>query len=132
MNRKEARESLVKMFYEMSIHNDFGIVIKDQYIEKNTFQKQETYFLETYESIIANINRIDELIEQNLKNWHLETISKVDLAILRVAIAELCYNEDIPNSVSINEAIDIAKLFGGEESGKFVNGVLGKISKVIN
>jgi len=129
MNRKEARESLVKMFYEMSIHDDFGNDIKDYYVENNDYRQQKDYFLQMYSEIIININKIDEVIEQSLQKWKIDTISKVDLAVLRVSVAEMFYFDDIPDSVSINEAVDIAKLFGGDESGKFVNGVLGKIVK---
>ena len=75
------------------------------------------------------MSEIDNKIQSSLKKWKLGTISKVDLAVLRVSVSEIFYYEEIPDSVAINEAVDIAKKFGGVESGKFVNGVLGKIVK---
>ncbi|MNJ69963.1 hypothetical protein D3C77_663730 [compost metagenome] len=75
-----------------------------------------------------------------LKNWNLDRLSKVDRQILRLAVYEMVFRDDVPGKVAVNEAVDLAKHFGMPESGKFVNGVLGKLigdldelkSKVIN
>ncbi len=79
--------------------------------------------------VIKNIKAIDEAIEQYAPEWPLEQITIVDRNILRIGIYELRYDRDIPPRVAINEAIEVAKTFGGESSGKFVNGVLGAIYK---
>lgn len=66
-------------------------------------------------------------IKGNLKNWKIERLSKVDLSILRLCTYELKFEEDIPNRVSVNEAIELAKKYSGEKSATFINGVLGKM-----
>jgi len=76
---------------------------------------------------LEHIPAIDEVIEQSAKNWKISRIAKVDLAILRLAIFELLFRDDIPPIVSINEAIDIAKLYSGAESKRFVNGILDNV-----
>ena len=76
---------------------------------------------------ITHLEEIDTAISNSAKNWSLDRIAKVDLAILRLAIFELLYRNDIPPVVSINEAIDIAKTFAGAESRRFVNGILDNI-----
>ena len=74
---------------------------------------------------------VDKKIEDNLDNWKFDRIAKADLAILRTAVAEMLYVDSIPVSVSINEAVNLAKKYGDERSYKFVNSVLGKIAKSI-
>ena len=79
--------------------------------------------------ILANISRIDESIGTHAKNWEIGRMAVVDRNVMRIACYELFYRDDIPPKVSINEAVDMAKRYGDVESGKFVNGVLDKISK---
>ena len=74
-------------------------------------------------------DNIDDIIQKSSTSWDIKRIAKVDLSILRVAITEILYLSDIPDKVSINEAIDLAKKYGDENSYKFVNGLLGKIVK---
>ena len=77
--------------------------------------------------VLENIKDLDEAISEQVKNWDMDRIAKVDRNILRLAIFELLHREDIPPVVSINEAIDIAKKFSTEKSGQFVNGILDKV-----
>lgn len=72
---------------------------------------------------------IDEKIEQNIHGWKMSRLSRVSLALLRLAIYEMMYEKDIPLSVSINEVVDLAKKYGGSEDAPFINGVLGSIAK---
>lgn len=74
---------------------------------------------------------IDALIRELAINWSIERMPKVDLSILRIAIYEMLYRKDIPESVSINEAVELAKRFGGERSSAYINGMLGTLSKRI-
>jgi len=83
------------------------------------------------EGVLKNINEIDELIKKYATEWPLEQITIIDRNILRLGIFELKFDPDIPSKVAINEAIEVAKTYGGESSGKFVNGVLGAIYKEI-
>ena len=81
--------------------------------------------------VIKNQKEIDSLITKYAPEWPLEQITMIDRNVLRIGIQEMKYDDDIPEKVAINEAIELAKTFGGESSGKFVNGVLGTIYKEI-
>ena len=81
--------------------------------------------------VIENNEKIDAYIEKYAPEWPLDQITNVDRNVLRIGVYELVYDADVPSKVAINEAIEIAKAFGGESSGKFVNGVLGSIYKKI-
>jgi N utilization substance protein B len=83
------------------------------------------------EGVVKNLKAIDKYITKYATEWPLDQITIVDRNILRIGVYELVYNDDIPAKVAINEAIEIAKTFGSESSGKFVNGVLGAIYKDI-
>ncbi len=94
--------------------------------------KKQNEFLESLVvGFVENKEVIDEAIRQNLKKWKLERISIVDRSILRVAVYEMKYMEEIPHNVTINEAIEIAKTFGDEESRRFINGVLSNIKDTL-
>ncbi len=81
------------------------------------------------DGVVENIQKIDAYIVKYATEWPLEQITIIDRNILRIGVYEMIYNDDIPEKVAINEAIEIAKTFGSEASGKFVNGVLGAIYK---
>lgn len=74
-----------------------------------------------------HLNEIDEMIAQHLEKWTINRLAKVDLNILRLGVFELMYVDDIPANVAINEALEVSKRFGDEQSSKFINGVLSKI-----
>ena len=80
---------------------------------------------------IENISEIDEAISKQAKNWKFDRIAKVDLAVLRLALYELLFRDDIPPIVSINEAIDLGKTFSNLESKRFINGMLDEVKKSI-
>ena len=81
------------------------------------------------EGMVEHLNEMDDRIKRYCENYNLNRISAVDRAVLRLAIYEMLYRDDIPPVVSINEAIELAKTFGGAESGAFVNGILDRIRK---
>ncbi len=85
------------------------------------------------EQIVSGVGtekpRIDALISEYAEGWAIERIARVDLAILRVAIYEMLYREDVPTGAAINEAVELAKRFGGERSYAFINGILGSVAK---
>ncbi|OGY41311.1 MAG: transcription antitermination factor NusB [Candidatus Buchananbacteria bacterium RBG_13_36_9] len=91
--------------------------------------KDEEFAKHLVEGVIKNLKEIDDSIKKYATEWPLEQITIVDRNVLRLGIFELVYDPDIPSKVAINEAIEVAKTFGGESSGKFVNGVLGAIYK---
>lgn len=89
------------------------------------------YAREVVLGVEAHQSRIDRLIEETSENWVLSRMPLVDRNILRLAVFEMLYrDEDVPDSVAINEAVEMAKVYGGEDSSKFVNGVLGRLADV--
>ncbi len=84
---------------------------------------------ELIRGVLAKRKEVDEKIKSHADNWDFDRIAKVDLSVLRLAVYELLFREDIPPVVSINEAIEIAKRFSTEESGRFVNGILDRVRK---
>lgn len=90
---------------------------------------ESAYVQEMQELIGAHGDAVDGLIRTHAKGWTFERIAKVDRAILRLAITEMLYMEDIPPAVSMNEAVEIAKTYSGEKAGSFVNGVLASVKK---
>lgn len=131
MNRKAAREWLIQLFYQMDIRNEFTETLyrtAAEAIEKPVPEKNRLYMDEVFSQFTANREAVDSLISGYLIDWTIDRMSRVDLAILRVAVIELKYMEGIPVSVAVKEAVDLSKKYGDEESAGFVNGVLGKIS----
>lgn len=133
MKRKDQRELLIKMFYEMEMNKDFGNQIYKSFLENNSINNlEDKYFYSLYELYIKNKEAIDESIKSLISlSWDMSRIAKVDLSILRVAVTEIVHMEDIPYKVSINEAINLAKDYGDESSYKFINGILGNLMKKI-
>lgn len=115
------------LFY-MDIRNDIGQEMFDRYCQNFPPSKKiEPFFGQIVEGVMAAVVKIDAVIESYSSNWKLSRISGVDRNIMRVAVYELLYCSDIPTKVSINEAVDVAKKYGTEESGAFINGVLDSI-----
>lgn len=132
MNRTAIREQTFKLIYSLEIQKqeDLEEAI-ELYIENNQIidQNAKEYITDAIFGIKKNKSEIISLIEKNLKSdWKIERISKVDLAILKLAIYELKYT-DIPFKVVINEAVELAKKYGEETSKNFVNGILASIVK---
>ena len=130
MKRKELREAAVKLFYEMDIQKTFEHKFYKNFLAENQLiALKDNYLKEVFDNFLLNRDNIDDIIQKSSTSWDIKRIAKVDLSILRVAITEILYLSDIPDKVSINEAIDLAKKYGDENSYKFVNGLLGKIAK---
>ena len=132
MNRTKTREQAFKLIYSLEIQkrNDLEEQI-DLYIESNEIVDRNAieYIKDAVLGIEKNKNEILEKIEKNLKSdWKIERISKIDLAILKLAIYEIKYKE-IPFKVVINEAVELAKKYGEDASKNFVNGILASIVK---
>lgn len=92
-------------------------------------RKAREYTLQLVHQTLSKREKIDELIRQCAKNWRLERISYADRNLLRIGVSEMLYSEDVPPQVAINEAVEIAKRFGTEESPAFVNGILDAVQK---
>ena len=90
--------------------------------------KDEEYMSQKYRHVLEKLDEIDVLLNETSRGWKTKRMSRVDLTALRLAVYELKYDKDVPTGVAINEAVELAKRFGGETSGSFVNGILGKIA----
>ncbi|MFV0516798.1 MAG: transcription antitermination factor NusB [Aminipila sp.] len=129
MNRNETREFMMQLLFQMEAQNEFNQEMKEKaYKEKEGLRAQKSYVENVFNAILEHKEDIDKLLEESSQNWKITRMNKVDLAILRLACAEILYMDDIPVSVSINEAINLAKKFGADESSKFINGILGKVA----
>lgn len=132
MKRKETREEAVKIVYSMDVNKEFSINNIPEYIEHFELEDMDVDYLEkTISDMIDNMEEIDKYIRDNSKDWKINRIAKVDLAVLRIALSEILYNKTIPESVSINEAVEISKKFSNEDSHKFINGILGTVVRCI-
>ncbi|CAI8782244.1 MULTISPECIES: N utilization substance protein NusB [Bacillus] len=130
MKRRTARERAMQALYQMDITGE----LEPKVAVENTLEEGEetNEFLESLVvGFVEHKEAIDEAIRQNLKKWKLERISIVDRSILRLAVYEMKYMEEVPHNVTINEAIEIAKTFGDEESRRFINGVLSNIKDTL-
>lgn len=129
MTRREAREQAFIVLFEKIFNNDTPIseivtTAKDlELIKINTFAES------ILTSVEANCEEIDKIIEDNSQDWNLARLPKVSLAILRLAVAEIKYIDDVPNGVAVNEAVELAKKYGTNEDASFINGILGTIAK---
>lgn len=126
MGRKLAREGAMKLLFQMQSTEDYGEENIEVFLGNFVYDENEQIYIKAaIYKIIDNLAHIDEYIENHLEGWSIYRLAKVDLAVLRIAIYEILYRDDIPMEVSINEAIEIAKKYSKEDSFKFINGVLG-------
>ena len=133
MSRKKARDNAFKCIYQLEFYQyeskDLETLLQYCCEENENTDEEISYIKQVLNGVFENISDIDKLILSNLKNWTLDRIAKIDLAILRLAIFEIMYMKDIPEKVSINEAVELAKEYGNNDSKSFVNGILAKILK---
>ena len=129
MGRRASRELAMKLMYQLDMQKEDQDEQIAEFLSGYQADGKDTSFVSAIiDGAMTNLSKINGLIEKFSKRWKISRISKVDLAILRVAIYEILFIKDIPVSVSINEAVELAKKYGNEESGSYVNGILGRIS----
>lgn len=131
MNRSQTRELAFKLLYQVEIQKEINDEDIQLFFENNNIFSQEAkeYIKDVVNGASKNSNKIVDLISKNLKkDWDIERVSKVNLALLKLAIYEIQYKE-IPFKVAINEAVELAKTYGEETSPVFINGILASIVK---
>lgn len=131
MRRREVREHVFRMlffkdFHEGSELNEQIELYFDSFVEP--IADDSANLSERFEMVLTKLDEIDQILTDAASGWKLNRMNKVDLTILRLAVFEMRFDEDIPVKVAINEAIELAKIFGGEESPGFINGVLAKLA----
>ena len=130
MTREDIRKQTMQMIFQMDVNQDFDYTHLIP-IEENEKVLNKKQAIATLEAIKEHITDIDKMLSDNMENWSLDRIAKTDLAIMRNSVAEMLYCENIPNKVSLNEAVELAKEFGDDKSYAFVNSVLSKVIKSI-
>ena len=126
MTRREAREELFKLVYEKNIRNES---VEDLYeAESHERDLGDKYIKSAFTGIFENVDDIDALISENARGWKIHRLSKITLAIIRISVYEMLYAE-IPVSISINEAVELAKKYADDSAPSFVNVILNTIAK---
>lgn len=131
MTRREIREHIFLMLFRKDFHEVSELKEQmDLYISEleEPSLEEDTYLTTRFQAVVEKLDEIDTIISDASSGWKLSRMGKVDLTILRLAVFEMRYDEDIPMKVAINEAVELAKTFGGDESPGFVNGVLAKLT----
>lgn len=148
MTRSEIREHIFKLVFRLEFNDIsempaqlsryFEDVYRDEEAENGQAMKiclfsedEEGYIKGKYDNIVSRLQELDDIINRNSKGWEVSRIGKVDLAILRLAVYEVLFDDDIPVGVAIDEAVELAKKYGQDESSSFVNGILASVAKSI-
>ena len=127
--RHRMRLVVFKTLFQYEFRKDDPFKILKEVVDRSLDDKAKDDAKRYVRNIFENLKDIDSIISQYLENWTLDRLSSVDRNVLRLGTYELLYESDVPIEVTIDEAIEIAKKYGTENSGKFVNGVLDKIAK---
>ena len=147
MTRRELREHSFKVLFradfypveemDEQIERYFGAPVEDDVTpegttilhDSNLSEAEQAVVTEKVKKILEKLPEIDAALNEASKGWKTSRMGKVELSILRLAVYELRYDDDVPGKVAINEAVELAKKFGGSEAPAFINGVLGKLAK---
>ena len=129
--RREARTEAFKLIFQSELNSESPEFLIETMLEERPGSENNIDYIKTvYLGVLAKKDEIDEMIKNNLTfGWSLERISKVSLAVLRLAVFEILYVEDVPEKVAINEAIELDKKYDEPDNSAFVNGILGAIVK---
>lgn len=142
MKRSQIREQIFKLLFrvefiksedmpeqiELFMESPTLDIDENDYKEVEFSEDEEKYILTKYDDIMAHLSEIDKVIGETAKGFTIDRIGKVELTILRLAVYEMKYDEDIPVSVAIDQAVELSKRFGRDESYSFINGILAKLA----
>jgi len=132
MTRHELREQVFKLLFrvEFNVPEDMDEQVKlfMQDIDNHASEAENEEINHRYVAVKEHLPEIDDMINDKAENWSVDRMGKVELTILRLALFEIKFDEDIPVNVAINEAVELAKKFGQDSSGAFVNGILAKFA----
>jgi N utilization substance protein B len=132
MTRKEAREQAFILIFEKNFNQyEVSELIELAKESRDFLEDRDGYVLSVVSGTFENLDKIDETIANNLSGWTISRISKVSLSLLRLALFEMLYMQDIPVAVSIDEAVELSKKYSTIEDSAFINGVLGSVAKSI-
>lgn len=130
MTRRQIREQIFQILFRVEFHQkesfeeQMGFALE----EEKASQEEISYITRKSEDITEKLEQIDQMINEKTKGWKTSRMGKVDVALLRLAVYEIVFEEDIPLGVAINEAVELAKKYGTDDSPAFINGVLSKFA----
>lgn len=127
-DRRKARTIALEIIYQKEITNySLDVIIKNR-LQMEEYETPSEFSMSLVRGVVDHQEELDDLISDYANNWALDRMPLLDRNIIKISLYEMLYEQDIPFSVSINEAVELAKIFGTEDSRRFVNGVLGKIA----
>ena len=132
MNRTDQREHIFMLLFRVEFNQKADMeeqcTLFFEEAETDISEKDRDYIRSKYEKIAEKLPEIDSMINETAKGWDTQRMGKVELAIIRLAVYEIKYDESVPTGVAINEAVELAKKFGQDSSAGFVNGILAKFA----
>ena len=131
MSRRELREQIFKLLFRIEFNTLEEMTLQQKlFFEDDCVAnaKDTEYISSKYQKIVDKLETIDGMLNEKAENWDTARMGKVDLTILRLAVYEINYDEDVPTGVAINEAVELAKKFGQDASPSFINGILAKFA----
>ena len=134
MKRRELREHIFQLLFRVEFNEkdemakQVGLFVEDMEEETEVKERDKTYISEKYAKIVEKLPEIDKMLDEVSKGWKTSRMGKVDLTLIRLAVYEIKFEEDVPTGVAINEAVELAKRYGTDDSASFVNGILAKLA----
>ncbi len=132
MKRREQREHIFKLLFRSEFNEPEQMDEQiEMYMEDIPMleEKDRSYIVDKYKKVAGCLTVIDGKLDELSQGWKVRRMGKVELSILRLAAYEICYDAEVPVGVAINEAVELAKLYGGEDAPSFINGILGKLAR---
>lgn len=133
MKRSELRENIFLLVFRVEFNSmeemPEQVKLYFEELEQPVKDKDEEYIEQKTAKIFSKLPEIDAMINEKAEGWNASRMGKVELALIRLAVYEMMFDEDVPVGVAINEAVDLAKKYGQDESSSFVNGILAKLAK---
>lgn len=130
MSRRELREQVFKLLFRIEFNSQEEMQTQCQLffndVDTNFSEEDAEHIQTKFDRVIEKLEEIDKMIDEKAKGWSVSRMGKVDLTIIRLGVYEILFDDDIPASVAINEAVELAKKFGQDKSNGFVNAVLAK------
>ena len=135
MTRRQIRENLYKMLFQVEFHDKESLRTQIEiYLEdlEMADEKDKRELRDKFNELVENLEDIDAKIEEKANGWTINRIAKSELTILRLGVYELLYVEDVPNKVAIKEAVELAKAYGADKASGFINGILASVVKEVS
>lgn len=128
MSRRAAREAALQVLFQIDLGKvDYADALKFVTVENKLTETQVAFVGELVSGVLRNVESINKVINDISIDWDLNRMAAVDRNILRLALFEMCFDDKVPANVAVNEAIELGKTFSTAESGRFINGILGKV-----